>query len=63
MIRSDSDIISRLSLGSVRDLTRAATWLCEVEKEGRGEGYGGVTARALKYQTGFGKYGDQDWVC
>ena len=56
------DIVSRLSLGSVRDLRRAASWLCEAEKEQRGDGYGGVTARALKGKTGFGNDDDEEWV-
>lgn len=56
------DVVSRLSLGSVRDLRRAATWLCEAEKEGRGDGYGGVTGRALKSKTRFGKPDDAHWV-
>ncbi|KAJ3519608.1 hypothetical protein NM688_g9276 [Phlebia brevispora] len=55
------DIVSRLSLGSVRDLRRAASWLCEAEKDRRGDGYGGVSARALKAKTGFGKDGDEEW--
>ncbi|GJE84830.1 lipase family protein [Phanerochaete sordida] len=55
------DVVSRLSLGSVRDLRRAAAWLSHAEKEGRGEGYGGVTGRALKAKTGFGKGDDPEW--
>lgn len=56
------DVVSRLSLGSVRDLRRATAWLSEAESEGRGEGYGGVTGRALKAKTGFGKGDDPQWV-
>ena len=56
------DVVSRLSLGSVRDLRRAASWLSEAESERRGEGYGGVTGRALKAKTGFGKADDPQWV-
>lgn len=55
------DVVSRLSLGSVRDLRRAASWLSEAESERRGEGYGGVTGRALKAKTGFGKADDSQW--
>lgn len=56
------DVVSRLSLGSVRDLRRATAWLSEAETEGRGEGYGGVTGKALKAKTGFGKEFDPQWV-
>ncbi|PCH41649.1 alpha/beta-hydrolase [Wolfiporia cocos MD-104 SS10] len=54
------DVVSRLSLGSVRDLTRAAAWLCKAE-EVHGEGYSTVTKRALKWKTNIGKEGDEDW--
>lgn len=57
------DVVSRLSLGSIRDLRRAASWLCQAEKEKRGDGYGGVAGKALKAKTGFGKDGDEEWVC
>lgn len=56
------DVVSRLSLGSVRDLRRAAAWLSEAETEERGEGYGGVTGKVLKAKTGFGKPEDPQWV-
>lgn len=56
------DVVSRLSLGSVRDLRRAAAWLCEAEKEGTGDGYGGVTGKAFKSKTRFGKPDDGQWV-
>ncbi|EKM59528.1 uncharacterized protein PHACADRAFT_191896 [Phanerochaete carnosa HHB-10118-sp] len=55
------DVVSRLSLGSVRDLRRAAAWLSHAESEGRGEGYGGVAGRALRAKTGFGKDDDPEW--
>lgn len=63
------DIVSRLSLGSVRDMKRAAMWLCvEQGKEGltegepkRREGYVGVTKRALKWKAGYGEEGDEQW--
>ena len=56
------DVVSRLSLGHVRDLRRAAAWLSEAESQSHGEGYGGVTGRALKAKTGFGKVDDPQWV-
>ncbi|KAI0786513.1 hypothetical protein C8Q75DRAFT_808486 [Abortiporus biennis] len=54
------DVVSRLSLGSIRDLTRVASWLCEAEREGKGEGYTGVTKRALKMKAGL-QGGDDKW--
>ena len=56
------DVVSRLSLVSVRDMRRAAAWLCEAEKERRGDGYGAVTGRALKNKAGYGKPEDAQWV-
>jgi len=45
------DVVSRLSLGSIRDLNRAAYWLCE----GQGaESSVNVLRRALKGRMGFG---------
>lgn len=60
------DIVSRLSLGSVRDLKNAAMWLCDAneakgEKED-GAGYAGVTARARRWKAGEGSPDDPDWV-
>ncbi|KAI0829253.1 alpha/beta-hydrolase [Trametes gibbosa] len=56
------DIVSRLSLGSVRDLTRAAVWLCAAEnKEGSGDGYSSVTKKAMKWKMGRGDEGDEEW--
>ncbi|TFY55041.1 hypothetical protein EVJ58_g8499 [Rhodofomes roseus] len=55
-----TDIVSRLSLGSVRDLTRCAAWLCKAEDE-HGEGYSKVTKRALRWKAGYGKEGYEDW--
>ncbi|KAF7433590.1 hypothetical protein PC9H_005551 [Pleurotus ostreatus] len=59
------DIVSRLSLGSVRDLKNAAMWLCDAneakgEKED-GAGYAGVTARARRWKAGEGSPDDPDW--
>lgn len=56
------DIVSRLSLGAVRDMRRAAAWLCEAEKGKRGDGYGAVTGRALRNKAGYGKPDDAQWV-
>ncbi|KAL7281997.1 hypothetical protein ACG7TL_003464 [Trametes sanguinea] len=57
------DIVSRLSLGSVRDLTRAAVWLCAAEnREGdKTDGYSAVTKKALKWKMGRGAEGDEQW--
>jgi len=56
------DLVSRLSLGALRDITRAAVWLCQAEAEGRPEGYTGITRRALRHQMGFGSRDDPIWV-
>ncbi|OBZ71967.1 hypothetical protein A0H81_08119 [Grifola frondosa] len=58
------DVVSRLSLGSVRDLTRAAAWLCAAEGKGKdteGEGYSTVTRRALKWKAGMRNTQYEDW--
>lgn len=54
------DVVSRLSLGSVRDLTRCAAWLCQAEVA-HGEGYSAVTKRALRWKAGFRDEGDEGW--
>lgn len=58
------DIVSRLSLGSVRDLTRAAVWLCAAENKGgdKVDGYGNITKKAFKWKLGRGDEGDEEWV-
>ena len=58
------DIVSRLSLGSVRDLTRAAVWLCAAENkdDDKSEGYSSLTKKALKWTMGRSEEGDEDWV-
>jgi sn1-specific diacylglycerol lipase len=62
-IACGSDVVSRLSLGSVRDMTRAAAWLCAAGREDKGsEGATAVTTRALRYRAGMGKEGDAEWV-
>lgn len=60
------DVVSRLSLGSIRDMNRAAVWLCNANahvngKGGGQEGYSAVTKRALKWKTGFGSAEDPVW--
>ncbi|EJF63129.1 alpha/beta-hydrolase [Dichomitus squalens] len=57
------DIVSRLSLGSVRDLTRGAVWLCAAEnRDGdKADGYSSVTKKALKWKMGRGEEGDEEW--
>ncbi|THH18291.1 hypothetical protein EW146_g2664 [Bondarzewia mesenterica] len=61
------DVVSRLSLGSIRDMNRAAVWLCDANANagakgnGREEGYAAVTKRALKWKTGFGSPEDPFW--
>lgn len=68
------DVVSRLSLGSVRDLKSAAMWLCEEERRasldtkqsgsegGDIAGYSNVTARARRWKNGEVQDGDEDWV-
>ncbi len=56
------DLVSRLSLGALRDMSRAAVWLCKAEAEGRPEGYSGITRRALRHKMGFGSPDDPIWV-
>ncbi|KAL5530744.1 hypothetical protein ACEPAF_7002 [Sanghuangporus sanghuang] len=55
------DVVSRLSLGSVRDMNAVAAWLCEANKGGSDEGYAAVTKRALKWRAGYGRPEDPDW--
>ncbi|KAI0250528.1 hypothetical protein BJV78DRAFT_1376372 [Lactifluus subvellereus] len=55
------DLVSRLSLGTLRDMSRAAVWLCKAEAEGRPEGYSGITRRALRHKMGFGSRDDPIW--
>ncbi|KAG6864389.1 hypothetical protein C0991_009994, partial [Blastosporella zonata] len=55
------DVVSRLSLGSIRDLRNAASWLCEAEKEHEGEGWTAVTSRAERWQAGRGSPDDPQW--
>ncbi|KAJ7047845.1 hypothetical protein C8F04DRAFT_23945 [Mycena alexandri] len=61
------DVVSRLSLGAIRDLGAAAMWLCDGNeaKDGRpaseGAGYTAVTSRAKAFQSGTGTADDPDW--
>jgi len=56
-----NDVVSRLSLGSVRDMTSAASWLCDADERGKGEGYTGIVRRALVQKAGYGDLGSLDW--
>ena len=62
------DIVSRLTIGTMQDLRRAALWLCDANtremksKDAPAEGYASVTKRALKAKTGFGNQDDANWV-
>ncbi|PFH50559.1 hypothetical protein AMATHDRAFT_75541 [Amanita thiersii Skay4041] len=57
------DIVSRLSLGSVRDLRNAAMWLCEAEATTDDEeGWSAVTKLARKWKAdGDGQQEEMDW--
>lgn len=55
------DVVSRLSLGSVRDIRNAAMWLCDANDEA--EGYASVTSRARAWKAGSGSSKELDWVC
>ncbi|KAG6915469.1 hypothetical protein DXG01_011336 [Tephrocybe rancida] len=55
------DVVSRLSLGSIRDLRNAASWLCEAETEHVGEGWTAVTNRAKRWKAGGGSPDDPQW--
>lgn len=57
------DIVSRLSLGSVRDLRNAAMWLCEAEANDKcNEGWSSITQRANLWKDGKGTKDDMNWV-
>ncbi|PBK73212.1 hypothetical protein ARMSODRAFT_720835 [Armillaria solidipes] len=58
------DIVSRLSIGTVKDLRNAAMWLCDANVAGgalRESGYAAVTERANKWKAGMGSQDDPDW--
>jgi len=53
------DVVSRLSLGSVRDVRNAAMWLCAANDEE--QGYASVTRKARAWKAGGGNFGAPDW--
>ena len=54
------DVITRLSLGSVRDLKRATSWLCYGQNnDQQGETCSNIISRALVLEKGFGFVGLQ----
>lgn len=56
------DIVSRLSLGSVRDIRNAALWLCNAnERNGGTEGYSVITNRIRRWKAGDGSSDDLHW--
>ncbi|KAJ7667515.1 hypothetical protein DFH06DRAFT_1085057 [Mycena polygramma] len=61
------DVVSRLSLGAIRDLGAAAMWLCDgnESKDGKpaseGAGYTAVTSRAKRWKAGTGTADDPQW--
>ena len=54
------DVVSRLSLGSVKDIRNAAMWLCAANDEE--QGYASVTRKARAWKEGGGNFGTPDWV-
>lgn len=55
------DVVSRLSLGSVRDLKNAASWLCDAEEANQGEGHSCLSDRAKAWKAGDGGPEDPAW--
>ncbi|KAJ7087313.1 hypothetical protein B0H15DRAFT_843485 [Mycena belliarum] len=55
------DVVSRLSLGAIRDLGAAAMWLCDGNEVKDGAGYSAVTSRAKQWKAGLGSTDDPDW--
>ncbi|KAG0695787.1 hypothetical protein DFH29DRAFT_954100 [Suillus ampliporus] len=56
------DIVSRLSLGSVRDIRNAALWLCDAnERNGGTEGYSVITNRIKRWKAGEGSPDELHW--
>ncbi|KAJ6543926.1 hypothetical protein B0H19DRAFT_1267238 [Mycena capillaripes] len=61
------DVVSRLSLGAIRDLGAAAMWLCDGNKSKKGKpasegaGYTAVTSRAKRWKAGTGTADDPHW--
>lgn len=57
------DVVSRLSLGSIRDLKNAAMWLSEAHEAGDGgEGWLAIMAHAKRWKEGSESQDDMDWV-
>ena len=57
------DFVSRLSLGSIRDLKNAAMWLCEANEAGDGrEGWSAIIAHAKRWKEESGSKDDMNWV-
>lgn len=57
------DVVSRLSLGSIRDLKNAAMWLCEANEAGDGrEGWSAIIAHAKRWKEESGSKDDMNWV-
>jgi hypothetical protein len=62
------DVVSRLSLGAIRDLGAAAMWLCDGNEAKTGRpaseaaGYTAVTSRAKQWKAGTGTADDPHWV-
>ncbi|KAG1715676.1 hypothetical protein ID866_1480 [Astraeus odoratus] len=54
------DVVSRLSLGSVRDIRNAALLLCDANERGE-EGYSVVTQRAQEWKSEMGCSDDFQW--
>ncbi|KIO03045.1 hypothetical protein M404DRAFT_146492 [Pisolithus tinctorius Marx 270] len=54
------DVVSRLSLGSVRDIRNAALLLCDANERGE-EGYSVTTQRAREWKSGKGSDDDFRW--
>ncbi|KAJ7762731.1 hypothetical protein DFH07DRAFT_402118 [Mycena maculata] len=61
------DVVSRLSLGAIRDLGAAAMWLCAGNEAKDGKpasaraGYTAVTSRAKQWKAGTGTPDDPNW--
>lgn len=57
------DVVSRLSLGSIRDLKNAAMWLCEANEAGDSrQGWSAIIAHAKRWKEESGSKDDMDWV-
>ena len=57
------DVVSRLSLGSIRDLKNAAMWLCEANEAGDSrQGWSAIEAHAKRWKEESGSKDDMNWV-